>query len=794
MSSLAADLRFAFRLFSKQPGFSLLVILVLGLGIGANTAIFGLVRDVLLRPLPYPEPERLVRISGTNRGGTGPLSYPDFLDLRERQRVFSRIALIDRGDPILTGGGEPVKLTGIRVSPAYLSVLGVAPHLGRFFTPEEEQYGRHRTAVISHALWRERFGGRADIAGLQITLWGSYDYVVVGVLPPGFEDADVYYGEAPQIWRPLAVHPERHHRDGRSYDGAIARLAPGVTLPQAQDDLDRIARRLQREYPEESFGQGFVVQGLREATVGDVRGALATLSVAVALVLLIACSNVANMLLARSADRGREIAVRVSLGAGSGQLVRQLLTESLLLALAAGGCGWLFAAWTADALAAVAADQLPRFQTLAIDGGLFAFTAGLSLLAAVLCGLAPALQHAGGRSLPELRAGQPGAAGRRRRRLQRGLAIAEVGLALTLLIGAGLLARSLWLLMDVDPGFDARGVLAVDTTLDSGRSPELLERVRALPGVEHAGVTSMLPLSDNYSCDGFVILARPAPPGQQDCAEFRVVTDGYFEAMGIALKRGRLFAPGDREGAAAVALIDEAMAARYWPGEDPIGQRLARSGGRRQPREIVGVVRSVRHFGLDREATPQYFVPRAQYEFPIDPTLVVKTAADPAGLFPALKSAIRTLDAEAAISSFTLEDTVRASVAAPRFRAGMIGGFSLVAALLAALGVYGVMAYSVRQRRGELGVRAALGADRAALLGRVLADGLALTLLGMLGGLAGGAALGRLLASFLFGVSSFDALTFGVMSAVIAGVALLACFLPAHRASRVDPILALRHE
>ena len=792
MSSIVADLRFAVRLFFKQPGFSLLIVAVLGLGIGANTAIFALVKDVLLRPLPYPEPERLVRVSGTHRNGTGPLSYPDFLDLRERNRVFSGVALIDRGDPILTGGGEPVKLAGIRTSPAYLSVLGVAPAIGRFFTAEEEDYGNHRVAVISHDLWQERFGGDPEVTGQEVTLWGSYTYVVVGVLSPDFEDADVYYQETPQIWRPLAVRPEHHFRDGRSYDGIIARLAPGVTRSQAQDDLDRIARELEQEYPEESLGLGFVVRDLRQATVGDVKPALLALTVAVALVLLIACSNVANMLLARAAGRRRELAVRAALGASTGQLVRQLLTETLLLAAAAGTCGWLLAVWTAEALGALAADQLPRFQALRIDAGLFAFTAGVSLFTALICGLAPAFQHARSRSLPGLRDSQPG--GHVRRRLQGGLAVAEVGLALTLLIGAGLLVRSLWRLLDVDPGFDPHGVVAVETTLDSGLAPELLERVRALPGVEHAGVASMLPLQDNYSCDGFIILARPAPSGQEDCAEFRVITDGTLEALGIRLVRGRLFTPGDREGAAPVALIDRAMAARYWPGEDPIGQRLARSGGRRQEREIVGVVESVRHFGLDREPTPQYFVPRAQYESAVDPTLVVKTAADPAALMPVLKAEIRALDPDAAVSSFTLEDAVRASVAAPSFRVRLIGGFGMIAALLAAVGVYGVMAYSVRQRRRELGVRAALGADRRSLLGRVLADGLGLTALGIAAGLAGGAVLGQLLAGFLFGVSSFDPVTFTAMSAAIAGVALTACYLPAHRASRVDPILALRHE
>ena len=461
--------------------------------------------------------------------------------------------------------------------------------------------------------------------------------------------------------------------------------------------------------------------------------------------------------------------------------------------MAAGTLGWLLAVWTADLLAALAADQLPRFQAPSIDGWLFAFTAGISLFAALFCGLVPAFQFTWNTSLPKLRVGQSGA-GRARRRVQNGLTVAEVGLALTLLIGAGLLVRSLWRLMEVDPGFDARGVVAVETTLDSERAPELLEGVRALPGVEHAGVTSMLPLTDNYSCDGFSILARPAAPGQEDCAEFRVVTDGYFEAMGITLIRGRLFDHRDREGAAPVTLIDEAMAARFWPGENPIGQMLAKAGGERRAHEIVGIVRSVRHFGLDHEAMPQYFMPRAQYEFPIEPTLVVKTIADPADLLAALKSEIRTLDVDAAVSSFTLEEIVRASVAAPRFRVRVIGGFGIMAALLAAVGVYGVMAYAVRQRQRELGVRAALGADRAVLMRQVLTEGLGLTLLGVLGGLAGGAALGRLLAGFLFQVESFDPATFGAMSAAIAGVALLACYLPAHRASRIDPIIALRHE
>ncbi len=788
------DLRYAARLILKRPGFSLLIVLILGLGIGANTAVFGLVREILLRPLPFEEPERLVRVSGSRPSRTGgPLSYPDFLDLRERNRVFSELALVDRSDPVLTDRGEPIKLVGSRVSPSYLIALGVEPELGRFFLPAEEEFGRHRVAVLSHALWQSRFAADPGIVGRTIELWGTYTYTVVGVMPPDFEDTETYFDLRPQIWRPLSVQPEHYYRDGRSYDSAVARLAPGVTLAQARDDLDRIARELQKEYPEENFEEEFQVESLLDATVGDVRPALSTLTIAVALVLLIACANVANMLLARSAGRQRELAVRSSLGASTVRLIRQLLVEGLVLAAIAGVAGLTLTAWTAELLVKVAAEHLPRLGGLPIDGGMLAFAGALVLATTLACGIVPALRSARGDLLPDLHE-QPGTPSGGRSRLQSVLAAVEVAVALALLIGAGLLVRSLWQLWRVDPGFDPRGVVAFDADVESEQLPALLEQVRGLPGVESAGATSILPLVDNYSCDGFIIDAAPLPPGQEECAEFRVVTAGVFRALGIPLLRGRLFTDGDVESSAPVALIDQAMAERYWPGQDPVGQRLTKAGGDRISREIVGVVGSARHFGLDSEPMPQFFIPQAQWPHSFAQTLVVKTAGAAADLAPAIREEIRTRAPDAAIRTYTLAEVVRGSIAAPRFRAQLIGLFAGLAGLLAVLGVYGVMACSVRQRRRELGIRMALGADRRAVVRKVLGAGMSITGIGVLCGLLGGVAIGRLLTRFLFGIPALDVTTFVATSVFVVLGALAASWLPAYRASRLDPLVVLRHE
>ena len=647
--------------------------------------------------------------------------------------------------------------------------------------------------VLSHALWQSRFGGDLDLVGGEVTLWGTYVYTVVGVMPPAFEDAVVDHLGRSEVWRPLAVHPERHFRDGRSYDGAVARLAAGVTLRQAQDDLDRIARELETEYPEENFERGLAVESLMAATVHDVKPALLMLSVAGALVLLIACANAANMLLARGASRRRELAVRTSLGASSWRLVRQLLTESLMLAAAAGALGLLLTAWTGELLVALTGGRLPRLAAIPIDAGLLAFTACAALATALIFGLIPALHLAGGSRLAALAEGYRSMS-LPRKRAQSLLAVVELGLALSLLIAAGLLVKSLWQMLGVDPGFEAKGVMVVEVGTDNDKIRPLLERVRLLPGVEHAGVTSLLPLTDTYSCDGFIVDTRPAPPGQEDCAEFRVATPGFFEAMGIPLLRGRLFDTRDRAQSAPVVLIDQAMAKRYWPGEDPIGRRMTKTNGQEVSREIVGIVRSVRHFGLDREAVPQYFEPLAQQPWSISPTLVIKIKSDPAPLVAAIKAEIRALDAHAATSFIALEEVVAASVAEPRFRARVVGLFGLLAGILATVGVYGVMAYTVSQRTGEIGLRMALGARRGNVLWLILADGLRLSIVGVLCGLAGAAALGKLLARFLFQVTTFDPAIFVAMGLLLLAVTLVACYLPAFRASRVDPMMALRRE
>ncbi|HEV8702061.1 MAG TPA: ABC transporter permease [Candidatus Polarisedimenticolia bacterium] len=798
MDTLIQDLRYGSRTLLKAPGFTVLAVLTLAIGIGANTALFSVVNGVLLRPLPYPDPERLVMVHGTDvpRGNeSANVSPPDVVDFRTQSRSFEGIAALSQGDIVLTGRGEPVRLAVMIATANVFGVLGARPLVGRFFLPEEEQPGRHRVAVLGHRFWTRRFGADPGIVGRTLTLAG-HPYTVVGVLPAGFilPDAD------PDLWRPVPIDPESR---GGHWLNAIGRLRPGVSLEQAQVEMDTITRRLEQQHPDTNTGRHTRLEPLKDAVVRDARAALYALFGAVGFVLLIACANVANLILVRASGRRREIAVRAALGAGRLRIVRQLLTESLLLFLCGGLAGTLLALWGTDLVVALASESLPRSGEIVMDLSVLAFSLALSTVAGILFGLAPALQHSRVDVERALRDdGRNATAGRGRSRVLGALAVTQVALSLVLLTGAGLLIKSLWTLLRVDPGFRAERVLTLDLALPESRYPDegrmfafytsLLDRLDALPGVQSAGAVNILPLSGSNSCDGFSVIEHPpAAVGRQPCAEARYSTPGYFPALGIPLVRGRSFTEADDGNAPRVALINQAMARLFFPGEDPIGKHVVYNAA---PRAIVGIVGDVRHFGLDTEAPPEFYLPHQQLPM-WEMTLAVRASSDSVPLVAAVRGAIAALDRDLAVANVrTISDLLHRSVARPRFRAVLLGAFAATALALAAIGIFGVLAHGVAQRTREIGIRMALGARRRAILGMMLGQGIRLTLAGVGLGLAASIVLTRFLSGLLFGVSPTDPITLSGVTLLLTLVALLACVVPARRATRVDPMTALRCE
>ena len=803
MGSFLQDLRHALRLFLKAPAFTAIAVVTLGLGIGANTALFSVVSAVLLRPLPYGDPERLVRIHGVNAlSGTtaGPVATLDVEDFRRQNRTFEALAAFSNSSAILTGRGEPRPLSVNNASSSLLRVLGAKPLLGRFLLPEEEKEGGERVIVLSHEFWRSEFGGDPKVLGQMVTLSGIARRVV-GVLPAGFRSPiPGPMGEA-AIWRPLLVPSDPGARGGHT-NWCVGRLKRGVSVSQAQADLDAVTTNLEKAYPETSTGWRTHVVPLQEDLVGEVRRGLMALSGAVALVLAIACANVANLLLARAAGRTREMAIRRTLGASSWRISRQLLTECVVLSAAGGAFGLLLATWTKDLILAVAGTSLPAWADVRLDGTVLGFTGIVSIVTGVLFGLGPALHGSRsdlGRSLQE--GGTRAGIGLEKTRLRRLLVTGQVALSLVLLAGAGLLLQSLWRLLRVDTGFRTENVLTVTLAPPRARYTEtgqindfyrrLLDRVEAIPGLRAAGLINILPLSGGYSGDSFLVDEHPAvQPGQEPTAEHRTVSQGYFSAMGIPLRRGRLFTSRDDGKAPRVAVINEAMARTFFPGEDPLGKHLKYGDSR----EIVGIVGNVRHFAVAEEPKPEYYFPFSQEDLS-EYTLVVTGSGDPAPLLAPVRSAVRDLDKDLALSNVrTIADLVDRSVAQPRFRALLLGAFAGLALALAAVGIYGLTSHAVAQRTREIGIRIALGARRSDVLAMIVGDGLRPVGVGMAVGLAGTFALTRLIASLLFGVKPVDLSTFTAVSAVLGVVTLLACYLPARRATRIDPAVALRDE
>jgi putative ABC transport system permease protein len=810
------DLRYGARMLAKNPGFTTIAILTLALGIGANTAIFSVVNGVLLRPLPYEDADRLVVIKEHRPDGRPSQVTPaNFLDWRSQNTVFSEMAATFARPVNLTGATEAERITLSTVSASFFQLLGAQPALGRAFLPEEEQAGHAPVVIIGHGLWRRRFGAEPSVLGREITLDGR-NYTVIGVAPPGFDwpPGPVLPNKTEAWITPLRLAPELSPQAevtrmrGLGYLSAFARLKPGVSVAQAQAEMDTITARLRSQYPETNSARYNTVVPLHTFIVGEVRTALWTLLGAVTGVLLIACANVANLLLARNAARQKELALRAALGASRSRLLRQLLVESLLLAAIGGALGACLASLGVELLPSLSPGDLPRLAEVRLDARVFGFTLSLSLLTGLLFGLAPAWQMARVEVNATLNeTGRGGGGGLRQSRLRGALIVSEVMLSLMLLTGAGLLFRSFINLQAVKPGFDPQQVLTLRVAPSGDRYQEIerrrayydqvIERLSALPGAQVVGAIDTLPLSIGRKA-GYSIEGRPPlPPDQRLSANYRIVSPDYFRALGIPIAQGRGFNAGDHANATDVIVINQTLARRDFPTEDPVGKRISFATNERgEPIwfQIVGVAADVRSQDLKQEPEQDLFAPYSQTS-PTGLSFVIRSAVEPEQLAAAAREAVRRIDPQQPVTEVrAMEQMVYETIAQPRFNLLLLGAFAGVALLLAAAGIYGVLSYTVTQRTQEIGVRMALGAQTGDVLRLIIGQGMKLALLGVGLGLAGALALTRWLESLLFGVSVRDPLTFALLALMLAAVALLACYAPARRAAKVDPTVALRQE
>ncbi len=802
MDSLLQDVVYAVRRLFAAPVFTLVAVVTLALGIGANGALFSLVNGVLLRPLPYPEPDRLVHLSAWHEGKPAPLSPANFLDAEAAVRSFDAMSVYDNGGYTVTGRGEPARVNAGEVSASFFEVMGVTPSLGRGFLPDENEPGKRRSVVIGHALWQRHFTGDPAALGQSLALDGQ-PYVVVGVAPEGFD-----FPMESELWVPLAYDARFREARGAWYLGGVGRVAKDASLDQARAELLTIGTRLARAHPENE-NLGLTATQLRDHLVGDVRRPLLVLLGAVGFVLLIACVNVANLLLARHTARATELAVRTALGASRVRLVRQLLTEALVLGLAGGALGVAGAHWGRSLLLALLpGGDLPRLGETPIDRQVLAFCGALAVLTALVFGAFPAWRTACRDPAIGLREGGRGLLSGRGR-LGRGLVVAEMALAVTLLVGAGLLLRSFVELRRVDPGFGVANALTFRTALPEALYADnaqrvafyraLEERLRSAPGVEAVGASVGLPLSDVYFNFSFEVEGRPPlPPAQQPSLETRVVTPGYFRAIGIPIVAGRGFAETDSAEAPQVVVLSRAAARRHFPNEDPIGKRIVlgwgAGAGRRAGGEVIGIAGDVREHGLGKAHPAQVYLPFAQRPL-LNMSLVLRTVSEPQSLAALVRTAVAELDSSLPVLRLaSLEEVVSRSVERPRFYAALLGFFAGTALLLAALGVFGVLSYAVAQRSREIGVRLALGARPRDMVRMVLGEAMGLAGAGLLLGCLMALALARSLASLLFGLTAADPATFLGVAAALGAAALLASALPARRAARLDPLQALRSE
>ena len=799
-SMVFQDLRFGARTFLKTPGFSAVVILTVALGIGGTAATFSVVQHVLLRPLPYPAADRVMDVNEWAAGRATAVSPPNFIDWRTDNRTFDALAPYQEQNLTLSAGNEPERVDGAAVGAEFFDAFATPPLLGRTFTRNEVLPGASRLVVLSHALWQRRFGSDPGLVGRSVTLEGE-PYAVVGIMPERFE-----FPESAQVWVPLVFGPRDlgANQRGAHYIRVVGRLKAGVMAAQAQSDLGGIEQRIAAQYPDKLGGYSVHVQPLLDSIVGTVRRPLLVLLGAVGFVLLIACVNVSNLLLARATTRTGEIAVRSALGAPRARIVSQLLAESLVLATAGGVAGLMLAFWAIHALAVIAPTDLPRGAEFSIDPPLLAFVVVVSLATGVLFGMVPALVSSRPDVAGFLKDARRGSGtSTRSGALRNALIAAEVALSLILLAGAGLSMRSFDRLSRVHAGFDPSNVLTFSVRLPEARYStvaaaeqffrDYTSRLRQ-PGVQSAGAIFLLPLSRGGFGGTFTILGKSADADEGN-AQVRPVTPGYFEALRIPSVAGRRVTDADRAGGPGVACVSETAARRYWPGENPVGQRIrihVSMGVREETREIVGVIADVRTRALDLAPVPVIYVPASQYVSD-EMTFVIRTNADPLQALPIAKTQLAAIDPEVALSRVqTMDDVVAASLAQPKFRTRILGIFATVALALAAVGLYGVVAFSVNQRRAELGLRMALGAHRNDVLRLVLRQGLLPVAVGIIAGLLGAAALTRVMRTLLYEVSAQDPLTFAGVVATLLSVAALACYLPARRAMSVDPVVALR--
>lgn len=813
MGTLLQDVRYGIRMLAKHRGFTVIAVLTLALGIGANTAIFSVVNAELLRPLPFNDPGRLVRVWETNsRIGTksDSISYPDFGDWQTQNHVFEKVGAHTNASYTLTGVEQPERLEGQVISAEMISLLGATPELGRAFLPGEDE-PHHHVAILSHRLWKEHFGGDPGIIGRTITL-DNNGYTVVGVMPASF--AFPLQRQPIEIWttfsalqEPLDATPPITQVRGAHFMLGIARLKPGVTLAQAQSDMDVIASALARQYPDSNKYFGVRLVPEQTELTGAIRPALLVLLIAVGLVLVIACVNVANLLLTRATTRSREIAIRATLGAGRLRIVCQLLTESFLLALLAGTLGVLLAVWGIDLLVRLSPEDLPRIGEIHLDGRVLAFTAILSVLTGVLFGLAPALQITRANLVDTLKENALSVtAGMHRHLLRSSLVIVEVALALVLLVSAGLLIHSLVRLQNVNPGFSAHNVMASNIDLPDEKFSnakkvqflrDLMPRVKAMPGVVSAAAIVPLPMSGNEFQVAVEIEGRPTAKSDEVISSVRIITEDYFRTMLIPLLQGREFREQDGAEAAPVVIVNEALAQKFFPGENPIGKHIrpgiSTDTKPSRMREIVGVVGNVKYRDLGSEWTPESYVPYAQLPFG-NMTIVAHAADDPYSLAKPIAEAVRFVDQDVpAYHPRTVEEYLYGTIAIPRFNTLLLGMFAGLALLLTAVGLYGVISYSVAQRTHEIGIRMALGAQPRDILQLVVGQGLRLALVGVGLGMAA-LFLTRFLSSLLFAVNSVDPISLAVVAFLLLSVVLLSCYIPARRAMRVDPMVALRYE
>jgi putative ABC transport system permease protein len=810
LNQLLADIRFGLRMLRKNPGFTAVAVLTLALGIGANAAVFSVVYAVLLRPLPYKDPSSLIVLNETTpMVGTVSVSYPNFLDWRNQSHTFSEMAAVRGVGFNLAGVTQPENISGGAVSPNFLSMLGVRPFLGRDFDASEEKAGTPPVILLSYSLWQSHFGGDPNIVGRTIKL-DDRSFTIVGVLPSNYRSLD-----KTDVMLPIGVWATDNSEDVRERGargdlGVIGRLAAGVSLAKARAEMEGIAARLATEYPASNDRFGVALQPVRDAFVSDIRPAILVLLGAVMFVLLIACANVANLFLVRGASRSKEVALRIALGASRGRIISQMMTESSVLAVLGGVLGLALAVAGIGGMSRLIPADVLSGATVNLNGAVLLFAAGVVMLAAFIFGLAPALHLTKPDVQSELKEGGRGASvGAGQNRLRSALATAEISLALILLVGAGLMMKSLYRLLAVDPGFRPERVLTMRMDLRTqqySKDPavlnfwqQVLDKVRVLPGVEAAAVGTHLPLTDSHGRTDITVEGMPVPaPGNYPHPDVHIISPGFVETLGVSLLRGRTFTNTDDEKAPLVGMINAMTARRFFPSEDPIGKRFmfGHPSAKNAPKwwTIVGVVSDTKLYGLANPARLEVYVPLRQ-DAASEMTLLVKSGADPAALTSAIRGAVQSIDKDQPLFAIsTMKDLVSNSIATRRMTLVLLGLFSGLALVLGAIGIYGVISYSVAQRTHEIGIRMALGAPRRGVFRLVVGQGLKLAGIGIAIGVAGALGLARLMSSLLYGISATDFETFAGVSILLALVALLACYVPARRAMRVDPTVALRYE